>query len=157
MNRGRVKVNLDMSRRTLVAVRSEAQCCLPADRPAPLILKELAEVDADRQFESLLRKCENNEPLGNFESAEIILESQNGNSRYLLVRVPIAQTDQLQLSPREREIVRMIAKGHPNKVIARVLDISVWTVGTYIRRVFMKLGVASRASMIARLHEQGFF
>lgn len=57
------------------------------------------------------------------------------------------------LSPREREIARMIAKGLPNKTIAAVLDISPWTVGTHVRRLFMKLQVTSRAAMVARLLE----
>lgn len=57
------------------------------------------------------------------------------------------------LSPREREIVRMVALGHPNKTIAAVLEISCWTVGTYLRRIFAKLNVGSRAAMVARVME----
>src|SRR5580765_3818764 len=55
------------------------------------------------------------------------------------------------LSPREQEIARMIARGLPNKAIAAVLEISTWTVGTYLRRIFAKLHVTSRAAMVARL------
>jgi DNA-binding CsgD family transcriptional regulator len=54
------------------------------------------------------------------------------------------------LSPREQEIVRLVAAGHPNKVIAAILDISYWTVGTHLRRIFAKFGVTSRAAMVAR-------
>ena len=61
----------------------------------------------------------------------------------------------LSLSPREREIVRMVAQGRQNKVIAAVLNISSWTVSTYIRRIFAKLGVGSRAAMVAKLLEEG--
>lgn len=57
------------------------------------------------------------------------------------------------LSPREQEIARMVAKGYPNKTIAHVLDISTWTVGTHLRRIFAKLSVGSRAAMVARLLE----
>ena len=56
-----------------------------------------------------------------------------------------------RLSPREEEIARMIAEGYPNKTIAAVLDISSWTVNTYLRRMFAKLGVSSRAAMVAKL------
>ena len=49
----------------------------------------------------------------------------------------------------------MVAKGYPNKTIAAVLDISLWTVGTYLRRTFAKLGVGTRAAMVARLIESG--
>jgi|GEM_PF-3559324 len=53
------------------------------------------------------------------------------------------------LSAREREIVRLVAKGHPNKVVGAILDISPWTVASYLRRVFSKLGVSSRTAMVA--------
>lgn len=59
----------------------------------------------------------------------------------------------LPLSPREMEIARMVAKGLPNKTIAAVLEISSWTVSTHLRRMFAKLGVSSRAAMVARVLE----
>ena len=59
--------------------------------------------------------------------------------------------DNQHLSPREQEIVRLVAAGHPNKVIAGVLEISYWTVSTHLRRIFAKLGVTSRAAMVARV------
>jgi DNA-binding CsgD family transcriptional regulator len=57
------------------------------------------------------------------------------------------------LSPREAEVARMVAQGYPNKTIASVLDISTFTVSSYLRRIFAKLGVNSRAAMVARLLE----
>ena len=48
----------------------------------------------------------------------------------------------------------MVARGHTNKTIARVLDISLWTVSTHLRRVFAKLGVSSRAAMVAAVLHQ---
>lgn len=59
----------------------------------------------------------------------------------------------VDLSPREREIVRLVASGHVNKTIGSVLDISPWTVATHLRRIFAKLGVTSRASMVAKIYE----
>jgi len=55
--------------------------------------------------------------------------------------------------PREIEIARLIAKGYPNKIIADILQISSWTVGTHLRRIFAKLGTTSRAAVVARLKE----
>ena len=49
----------------------------------------------------------------------------------------------------------MVAQGHPNKIIADVLNISSWTVCTHLRRVFAKLGVGARAAMVARMHDLG--
>jgi DNA-binding CsgD family transcriptional regulator len=87
------------------------------------------------------------------DSEEIICDVEHEGWRYLLVRAPIPSDARLQLSPREQEIVRMVAEGHPNKVIAAVLNISSWTVGTHLRRIFAKLGVGSRAAMVARCPE----
>jgi Bacterial regulatory proteins, luxR family len=48
-----------------------------------------------------------------------------------------------------------ISAGHTNKTVAAVLDISLWTVDTHIRRIFAKLGVRSRSAMVAQLAELG--
>jgi len=58
------------------------------------------------------------------------------------------------LSPREREIADMVARGYTNKMIAHVLDISGWTVSTHLRRIFAKLGVSTRAAMVALVMER---
>ncbi|HTB96993.1 MAG TPA: helix-turn-helix transcriptional regulator [Terracidiphilus sp.] len=90
------------------------------------------------------------------ENAEVILvDLEVDGARYLLVRMPKLNKMRVQLSPREQEIGRMVAKGHPNKVIADVLNISSWTVCTHLRRIFAKLGVGSRAAMVAQLLELG--
>lgn len=86
---------------------------------------------------------------------EVLVDTEVDGSRYLLVRMPKPARNRVQLSPREQEIVRMVAKGHPNKVIADVLNISSWTVCTHLRRIFAKLGVGSRAAMVAQLLELG--
>jgi DNA-binding CsgD family transcriptional regulator len=57
------------------------------------------------------------------------------------------------LSPREAEVARMVAQGYPNKTIASVLEISSFTVSSYLRRIFAKLGVNSRAAMVASVIE----
>jgi DNA-binding CsgD family transcriptional regulator len=87
----------------------------------------------------------------------VILDIQVDGVRCVLVRRPPepARPETAALSPREREIARMVAKGYPNKVIARVLEISSWTVSTHLRRIFAKLSVSSRAAMVAHLFEDG--
>lgn len=52
------------------------------------------------------------------------------------------------LTPRELQIVALVADGRPNKVIAAQLRISEWTVSTHLRRIFAKLAVDSRAAMV---------
>lgn len=88
-------------------------------------------------------------------SEEVLADVEVEGSRYLLIRMPLLGQGTIRLSPREQEIVRMVAKGHPNKVIADVLNISSWTVCTHLRRIFAKLGVGSRAAMVAQLLQIG--
>jgi DNA-binding NarL/FixJ family response regulator len=59
------------------------------------------------------------------------------------------------LTERERQILRLIAKGHPNPSIARELSLSTKTVGNYVSNVFTKLQVADRAQAIVRAREAG--
>lgn len=55
------------------------------------------------------------------------------------------------LTKREKEIATLVAEGKVNKQIAYQLKISEWTVSTHLRRIFVKLGVNSRANMVALL------
>ena len=89
------------------------------------------------------------------EAPDVMLDTEVDGVRCMLVRLQTRHAAHVILSPREQEIARMVASGYPNKTIAAVLDISSWTVGTHLRRVFAKLGVGSRAAMVARLLEDG--
>jgi two-component system, NarL family, nitrate/nitrite response regulator NarL len=48
------------------------------------------------------------------------------------------------LSPREREILLLIARGDSNKLIARELDIAETTVKIHVQHILRKLGLSSR-------------
>jgi DNA-binding NarL/FixJ family response regulator len=85
----------------------------------------------------------------------VLLDKEVDGYRIVLIREQPHPAVQVNLSPREQEIARMIAKGYPNKAIAAVLEISCWTVGTHLRRIFAKLGVTCRAAMVSRLMELG--
>jgi DNA-binding NarL/FixJ family response regulator len=52
------------------------------------------------------------------------------------------------LTPREREIVQLIAEGSSNKMIARTLDISVKTVETHRSASMRKLSIRSTAQLV---------
>ena len=52
-----------------------------------------------------------------------------------------------ELSERERAVMRLIARGSPNKLIADALNISIRTVEVHRARVFDKLGVASAVEL----------
>ncbi|NRR54483.1 two-component system response regulator NarL, partial [Pseudomonas aeruginosa] len=49
-----------------------------------------------------------------------------------------------ELTERERQILRQIAHGYSNKMIARKLDITEGTVKVHVKRVLHKLGMRSR-------------
>ncbi|MCC6670745.1 MAG: hypothetical protein IT458_06780 [Planctomycetes bacterium] len=87
---------------------------------------------------------------------QVLLDVEAHGWRWIATR-PAAEAGEpsATLSPRELEIARLISKGHCNKTVAAVLEISTWTVATYMRRVFAKLHVGTRSAMIARLMEQG--
>ena len=90
------------------------------------------------------------------EQAEELVQVEMGDRVYSLMcwfRQPVL--DQSCLSPREREVVRLVASGLPNKSIAHALQISSWTVATYMRRIFAKLDVCSRAEMVAKALKEG--
>jgi DNA-binding NarL/FixJ family response regulator len=54
------------------------------------------------------------------------------------------------LSPREQEVLDLLARGYLYKEIAELLNISVPTVNTYVRRMYEKLHVRSRAQAVAK-------
>jgi len=54
------------------------------------------------------------------------------------------------LSPREGEVLELLARGYLYKEIADSLGIGVATVTTYIRRIYEKLHVRSRAQAVAK-------
>jgi DNA-binding NarL/FixJ family response regulator len=59
------------------------------------------------------------------------------------------------LTDREREILALIAAGHPNPSIARALSLSPKTVANYVSAIFAKLQVADRAEAMIRAREAG--
>lgn len=59
------------------------------------------------------------------------------------------------LTPREHEVLRLLAAGASNRGIAQQLVLSVGTVKGYVNRIFSKLAVASRTQAIARARALG--
>jgi DNA-binding CsgD family transcriptional regulator len=59
------------------------------------------------------------------------------------------------LSPREREVAVLIARGHTNRQIADMLVITEWTADTHVRHILSKLGLHSRTQVAAWAVERG--
>lgn len=60
------------------------------------------------------------------------------------------------LSPREREVVRLVVEGASNDEIGAALGISSRTVESHLRRLFERLDVASRTELAARALREGW-
>ena len=65
-------------------------------------------------------------------------------------RFTSSPTETENLSPREREVLELLARGYLYKEIADSLHISVPTVNTHIRRIYEKLHVRSRSQAVAK-------
>jgi DNA-binding CsgD family transcriptional regulator len=61
----------------------------------------------------------------------------------------------LGLTPREVEVLALLAAGKANKEIARALGVSPNTVKTHLARLYGKLGAASRTAAIAQARALG--
>ncbi len=59
------------------------------------------------------------------------------------------------LSDREREVLRLLALGHTNQEIAKMLYISVRTAETHRAHIMQKLGLRSRADLVRHALEDG--
>ena len=60
-------------------------------------------------------------------------------------------TEQLCLSRREAQIIRLLCEGHKNYSAAQALGISPATVRTYLRRVYRKVHVNDRFELLCVL------
>ena len=71
-------------------------------------------------------------------------------------QVPPAQAhaDRIRLTPREEEILGLLAKGTQYKGIAGALGISLDTVRTHLRRIYEKLHVHSRTEAVVKFLER---
>ncbi len=62
---------------------------------------------------------------------------------------PDPLTDQVSLSPRERDVLRLVVEGRRNAAIATELGISANTVKFHVSNLLHKVGAASRAELVA--------
>ena len=68
---------------------------------------------------------------------------------------PSTADDRLELSEREREVLRCLMDGMAYKQVADRLDISIDTVRSHIRRIYKKLQVHSVAQAVSRALREG--
>jgi DNA-binding NarL/FixJ family response regulator len=107
------------------------------------------------------RACE---ALGDADSAVLELEAARAAFEDLGARPDLERLDASArgdrsrdhhgLSPRELEVLRLLATGETNRSIAATLVISERTVDRHVSNIYAKLGVSSRAAATARAYEQ---
>lgn len=57
-------------------------------------------------------------------------------------------SNELALSPRQKDILHLIMQGHQDRQIAAELDVSHATVRTHLRLLFERLGVSDRTELV---------
>ena len=78
-----------------------------------------------------------------------------GHSYDALVGLAGNRGPDTNLSPREVEVLKLVAEGDTNQVAARKLLISETTVKTHLLHIYTKLGVRDRASAVAAAYQRG--
>lgn len=66
------------------------------------------------------------------------------------------ETPQVALTPRELQVLTLVADGHSNRVIGFNLELSEATVKSHLVHIYDKLGVRSRTSAVASARELGY-
>lgn len=96
------------------------------------------------------------------EQIDLALAGGRPVSRYVanyllkIDEVAAASSELEALTPKEREVVTLIARGFKYRETARELGISVKTLETHMKHIFDKLGVASRHELTRLAFETGF-
>lgn len=69
-------------------------------------------------------------------------------------RPPAVGRELDKLAPREQQVLELLSRGLAHKEIAMELGISIPTVGTYMRRIYEKLHVYTRAQAVAKFQNR---
>ncbi len=68
---------------------------------------------------------------------------------------PKAEESDPPLSPREFELLQLLARGYSNRQVAAALSLSPHTVGDHVKSIYRKLGVSSRGEAMVRAFRSG--
>jgi len=81
---------------------------------------------------------------------KIMLAGAAGLGRAQSARERVIQRTR-DLTDRQRQIVTLVCAGHPNKTIARKLQVGEGTVKTHLHAIFLRLGVENRGGLLDAL------
>ncbi len=102
----------------------------------------------------LLKDAEPEELISGLEAAARGESPLAPKAAQALVAARAEQQAEPELTPREREVLALLADGLPNKLIARRLEISEKTVKAHLTSIFQRIGVTDRtqAALWAQRH-----
>lgn len=127
------------------------QAHIRLERRAELLVLTLADDGAPEAERELLHAArERIARLGGSVEADV---GPHGGLR-LVAAIPVAPAP--DLTPREREVLRLLTRGMTNKAIARALGVSPRTVNFHLDNLYAKLGVASRTEAVLAVLRQGW-
>ncbi|MDR2875823.1 MAG: response regulator transcription factor [Methylobacillus sp.] len=75
--------------------------------------------------------------------------------RYLRAQQHSRPPDEKELSPRELELLQLLARGYSNKQVADALALSPHTVGDHVKSIYRKLRVGNRGEAMVRAFRSG--
>lgn len=133
----------DSTEDLLEPMRAGAKGVLLRDAPAPTLLEAVADVMAgsaalDPRLTGTL-----------FDHLAATATQQTPDETRLRLHPAVVRA----LSPREQEVLELLARGRRNKEIAAQLGVSVGTVKTHLRHIYRKLTVSDRtAAVLTALH-----
>jgi signal transduction histidine kinase len=84
------------------------------------------------------------------------IETGTGPRGGLQIAIAVAVAPPPELTPRELEVLGLLAEGMSNKTIGGVLGVSPRTVNFHLDNIFSKLGVASRTEAVVYALRQGW-
>jgi two-component system nitrate/nitrite response regulator NarL len=61
------------------------------------------------------------------------------------------------LSEREREIALLAARGHRNRQIGELVELTEGTIKIHLHKIYRKLGISSRVELVDLAHREGLF
>src|SRR6478672_9438772 len=102
--------------------------------------------------------------LGDEDSAQLELDSARGVFDRLGAAPDVHRVDVLtgrvvrgdgELTPREVDVIRLVASGRTNRAVANELFLSEKTVARHLSNVYAKLGISSRSAATAYAYDHG--
>lgn len=100
--------------------------------------------DAGRDLIAAVESLRNKRPFFTRKVSELVLEGFLKGAG----EAPAEQSPSGRLTPREREIVQLLAEGMTNKEVAKALNISVKTAETHRANIMEKLGLKSFSELV---------